>query len=181
MEVLGMAFRVAHLNKKTGTTYVYESVSFWDKEKKQSRNKQICIGKLDPETGELLPSKRRTPRSDQDSLTPPVVHSEPHTVTASIVGPSIILDSLAEQLGIVKLLRKAFPDSYASILSMVYYLVCQGGALCQCESWTRTHRHPSRESLSSQRISEILASITTNSKQTFLSSWIGKILDDEFL
>jgi hypothetical protein len=32
-----MAFRVTHLNKKTGTTYVYESVSFWDKGKKQSR------------------------------------------------------------------------------------------------------------------------------------------------
>jgi hypothetical protein len=33
-----MAFRVNHLNKKTGVTYVYEAVSVWDKEKKQSRN-----------------------------------------------------------------------------------------------------------------------------------------------
>ncbi|GAB6275525.1 MAG: hypothetical protein SAMD01599839_00650 [Rectinema sp.] len=28
-----MAFRINHLNKKTGVTYVYEEVSFWDKEK----------------------------------------------------------------------------------------------------------------------------------------------------
>ena len=129
-----MPFRVTHLNKKTGTTYVYESVSFWDKGKKQSRNKQICIGKLDPETGELLRSKRLAPRLSQGSGTPPAVDSKSPPVTTSIVGPSIILDAISEKLGIVKILRTAFPDSYASILSMAYYLVCQGGALSQYES-----------------------------------------------
>lgn len=38
-----MAFRVNHLNKKTGVTYVYETTSYWDKKRKQSRNKQVCI------------------------------------------------------------------------------------------------------------------------------------------
>ena len=40
-----MPFRVNHVNKRTGVTYVYESVSLWDKELKQSRNKQVCIGR----------------------------------------------------------------------------------------------------------------------------------------
>jgi hypothetical protein len=53
-----MPFRVNHVNKATGVTYVYESVSFWDKEKKQSRNKQVCVGKLDPTSGKFIPSKR---------------------------------------------------------------------------------------------------------------------------
>nr|WP_319219061.1 hypothetical protein [uncultured Trichococcus sp.] len=44
-------------NKKNGTTYVYESTNYWDKEKKQSRSKRVCIGKLD-EAGNLVPSKR---------------------------------------------------------------------------------------------------------------------------
>ncbi len=35
-----------HYNKKTGTTYVYEAISYWDKEKKRPANKQVCIGKL---------------------------------------------------------------------------------------------------------------------------------------
>ena len=55
-----MAYRVHHLNKKTGVTYVYESVSRWDKEKQQARSTQVCIGKLDKETGAFIPSKRRT-------------------------------------------------------------------------------------------------------------------------
>ena len=44
-------------NKKNGTTYVYESKNYWDKEKKQSRSTRICIGKLDG-TGNLIRSKR---------------------------------------------------------------------------------------------------------------------------
>ncbi len=56
-----MTYRVHQLNKKTGVTYVYEATSVWDKEKKQPRNKQVCIGKLDPKTGEFIPSKRLNP------------------------------------------------------------------------------------------------------------------------
>ncbi len=52
-----MPFRVNHVNKKTGVTYVYESESYWDKELKQSRNRQVCVGKLDPVSGDLVPSR----------------------------------------------------------------------------------------------------------------------------
>lgn len=38
-------------DKKLGITYVYESESYWDKEKKQPRNKRKLIGKINPETG----------------------------------------------------------------------------------------------------------------------------------
>ena len=48
------------MNKKTGVTYVYESTSFRNKETKQPRNKRVCIGKLDPVSGELIASKRLT-------------------------------------------------------------------------------------------------------------------------
>ena len=32
-------------------TYVYSVESYWDKEKKRPANKQVCLGKLDKETG----------------------------------------------------------------------------------------------------------------------------------
>ncbi len=47
-------------NKKSGITYVYESESYWDKEKKQPRNKRKLIGKIDPETGEIIPTRKHT-------------------------------------------------------------------------------------------------------------------------
>ena len=43
-------------DKRTGTTYVSESESYWDKEKKQPRSRRKLIGKLDEETGEIVPT-----------------------------------------------------------------------------------------------------------------------------
>lgn len=46
-------------DKRTGTTYVYESESYWDKEKKQPRNRRTLIGKIDETTGEIVPTDGR--------------------------------------------------------------------------------------------------------------------------
>lgn len=47
---------VKHTDKRSGVTYVYESESYWDKEKKQPRSKRTLIGKIDEETGEVIPT-----------------------------------------------------------------------------------------------------------------------------
>lgn len=49
-----MACIVYQTDKKTGVKYAYESVSYWDKEKKQPRSKRKYIGKVDPLTGEII-------------------------------------------------------------------------------------------------------------------------------
>lgn len=46
-------------NKARDVTYVYESVSYWDKDKKQPRSKRKLIGKIDPATGEVVPTGKR--------------------------------------------------------------------------------------------------------------------------
>ena len=47
---------VNQYDKRSGITYVYESKSYWDKEKKQPRSKRTLIGRLDPDTGEIIPT-----------------------------------------------------------------------------------------------------------------------------
>ena len=51
--------------KRSGKTYAYETTYTWDKEKKQSRSKRTLIGRLDEETGEIVPTdgrgKKRSP------------------------------------------------------------------------------------------------------------------------
>ena len=46
-------------NKARSVTYVYESHSYWDKELKQPRSDRKLIGKVDPETGETIPTGKR--------------------------------------------------------------------------------------------------------------------------
>jgi hypothetical protein len=123
-----MSFRLKHVNKRTGVTYVYESVSCWDKGKKQSRNKQVCVGKLDPVSGAFIPSKRLMP--EQAAARDPAV-----TASAEIVGPSIILDAITERLGLGSLLKTSFPNEYQQILAIAYYLTAQGGPLSHCGTW----------------------------------------------
>ena len=50
---------VYQTNKKTGITYAYESISYWDKKKQQSRAKRKCIGRVDPETQKIIPTRKR--------------------------------------------------------------------------------------------------------------------------
>lgn len=46
-------------DKRSGITYAYESQATWDKEKKQSRAVRKLIGRVDPETGEIIPTDGR--------------------------------------------------------------------------------------------------------------------------
>ncbi len=52
-----MSSIVYQTNKQTGITYAYESVSYWDKEKKQPRSKRQYLGRVDPETGDIIRKK----------------------------------------------------------------------------------------------------------------------------
>ena len=50
---------IKQLDKRSGITYVYESQSYWDKEKHMSRAKRTLIGRLDTDTGEIIPTDGR--------------------------------------------------------------------------------------------------------------------------
>ena len=50
---------IKHKDKRTGITYVYESESYWDKEKQQPRSRRTLIGKIDEATGEVVPTDGR--------------------------------------------------------------------------------------------------------------------------
>ena len=47
-------------NKARNVTYVYESVSYWDKELKQPRSHRKLIGRIDPTTGNIVPTGKRS-------------------------------------------------------------------------------------------------------------------------
>ena len=65
---------IKQFDKRSGITYVYDSKSYFDKEKKCSRAKRTLIGKLDPETGEIIPTDGRNKgaKSKPDSPAPEI-------------------------------------------------------------------------------------------------------------
>ena len=67
-----MAAIIHQKDRRSGITYAYESVSYWDKDKQQSRSKRTLIGRVDGKTGEILPTDGRG-RKKKDGYVP--VHS----------------------------------------------------------------------------------------------------------
>lgn len=65
---------IKQFDKRSGITYVYDSKSFYDKEKKCSRAKRTLIGKVDPDTGEIVPTDGRNKgaRSGQKDISPEI-------------------------------------------------------------------------------------------------------------
>lgn len=50
---------IKQFDKRFGITYVYDSKSFYAMEKKCSGAKRTLIGKLDPETDDIIPTDGR--------------------------------------------------------------------------------------------------------------------------
>lgn len=165
-----MAYRVYHKNKKTGVVYVCEATAVWDKTEKQARNKQVCIGKIDPKTGEFIPSKRLDPV--QAAIRYPKI-----TAKAEIIGPSLILNKITKEIKLDKTLKSCFPDIHQQILCLAYYLVLRGNPLSHCKNWSASYENPYGKELASQRISEILASIDTDKQSRFFRKW-NEIMDE---
>ncbi|MDO9534054.1 MAG: transposase, partial [Bacillota bacterium] len=83
-------------NKKNGVTYVYESSGYWDKDKQQARNTRKCVGKLDPVTGELIPSKRLEDETMLPGKPGPVPSMKCQRL---FYGTTYLFDAIGEKLG----------------------------------------------------------------------------------
>ena len=46
-------------NRKTKTTYAYETTYEWDSSQQKRVQRKHCIGQFDPETGEIIPNGKR--------------------------------------------------------------------------------------------------------------------------
>jgi len=175
-----MATIVYQKDKRSGITYAYESISYWDKEKKQSRAKRKLIGRVN-DKGEIIPTdgrgKRRKQKRDSNqdkNLSTPFANRK-------FYGATYLLDEIAKKLGLIDDLKKCFMDSYKQILSIAYYLILQDcSPLYRFEKWSLLHKHPFDKDISSQESSKLFASITEDVKFRFLKEWVKHKDKDEF-
>ena len=176
-----MATIVYQTNKKTGVTYAYESTSYWDKEKQQSRAKRTCIGRLDPVTKQIVPNRpRKKPVvAEGRAKRGPVPIT---TAARSFYGATYFFDWIGSVTGVTDDLRTCFPDTWRQILSIVYYLILEDrNPLSRFPRWAATHWHPHGSPISSQRSSELFASITEAERQRFFELQGQRRVEKEYL
>jgi transposase len=174
-----MAAIIHQTDKRSGITYAYESISYWDKEKKQSRAKRTLIGRVDKETGEIVPTDGRNRRNNVSGKKrgPSPVQE----VSRQFYGATYLFDAIGKKLGITADLKHCFGDRYKQILSIAYYLILEEqGALFRFEKWGILHKHPYGKNIASQRSSDLFASITEAQKQQFFALQGKRKVDKEF-
>lgn len=108
---------IKHKDKRTGVTYVYESESYWDKEKKQPRSKRTLIGKVNEETGEIIPTgKVGRKKTGSEEASPSAVNP--------ISGQMELLEKKDEIIKELKAENAALRKEKAEILKTLQ-LLCQ--------------------------------------------------------
>lgn len=161
---------IKQLDKRSGITYVYESTSYWDKEKKQPRSKRTLIGRLDSDTGKVVPTDGRGKHRNQKNLEIPAGRGPvPVTQTERLFfGATYLFDQIGEVTGITDDLKACFPQMYKQILSIAYYLILEDhNPLFRFKKWAMLHKHPYGKDIPSQRSTELFQSITEEAKMQF--------------
>lgn len=89
-----MACIVYQTDKRTGIKYAYESVSYWDPEKKQPRSKRKYLGRVDPETNEIITGRKKKNVRTGESSAFSVASDAP--TSAETISPDLIKEKDAE-------------------------------------------------------------------------------------
>ena len=71
---------VYQTDKRSGITYAYENQSFWDSELRRSRSKRKLIGRVDKETGEIIPTDGRCKKLSPDYIPKEGEYTMPKTM-----------------------------------------------------------------------------------------------------
>ena len=169
-----MASIVHQTDKRSGLTYAYRSVSRWDKVKKQSRATRTLIGRVHPETKEIIPTDGRN-RSKK------APKNKDKNTSRLFYGATYLFDVIGEKIGITHDLKQCFPQTYQQILSIVYYLILEDKSpLYRFEKWQSLHKHPYGQNIALQRSSELFSSITEEAKHDFFRLQGKRRLEKEY-
>lgn len=169
-------------NKQTGIKYAYKNEAYWDKDKKQSRARRILLGKVDTDTGEIIPTrsytKKETSKTVQSIKPGPLPIKE---VKRRFYGATYLFDQIGKITGITADLKHCFPDSYRQILSIAYYLILEeNNALNRFSHWQKLHIHPHQEDIPSQRSSELFQSIEEEGRMMFFQKQGKRRIEKEY-
>ena len=158
---------LAYHRKPDGTTYVYRQESFWDKEKKAPRNRQVCVGKLDKD-GEIIYNKRFREPEARDALEKGEVIAE-----SVLLGQSLLLEKATEATGLGRVLRASFDAKSAATLLSLAWAVCAGRSQMYLASvWIEQSKCPAHaDAPTSQDISRLLGSVGQSEVEHFLKKW----------
>ena len=85
-------------NRRTKTTYAYETTYEWDPSQQKRVQRKHCIGQFDPETGEIIPNGKRGRPNGSTSA----IRDEQLTQQKEVVNQAKGISELNSRLGLIE-------------------------------------------------------------------------------
>jgi transposase len=141
--------------KIKGKIYLYRVESYWDKEKKQARQKRTYIGRKDK------------PQASQ-------IKALLSNLTTKNYGNIRLFESIVEATGLGRVLQSCFASDYKEILALSYYEIMEASPGYLFHYWLQEQDLNDVKQLHSSDISKLHESIGLNQKgrMSFTHKWI---------
>lgn len=139
-----------------GNIYLYEVTSYWDKEKKQSRQKRKYLGR------EKAGKKKKIEKNSK------IIYQK-H-------GDVFLLKQISKKTGLDNILKNAFPKHSNDILSLAFFSICDNSPFYMYPPWLDEHYIEKVRNLYSSDISGLCKLIGEREKSiyNFFEQWISK-------
>ena len=167
--------------------YIYECSSYRN-DNGEPRNKRVMIGKVNLKTGQKIYNDEYIERMANCGM-PVDLGDDIKLFTISDVKKAIVRDfglfyflqNVSEKIGLLAILREAMPSFWNDVFGLACYLLASGEALMYCGDWVSRTECQGVGSLSSQRVSDLLAAIDESTRNRFYQLWCAYRQEREYL
>ena len=150
--------------KIKGRIYLYKVYSYWDKDKKQSRQKRVYIGPKH--------AKKSTYIKQIDS-----------GITHKGYGNIFLLNHLVKKIDLHSILEECFPDDATQLIAMAMYEIINDTPLYLFPYWVEEHYLPKVKKMDSSALSKFcnLIGRSQDKRINFQKKWINHLQPVEAL
>lgn len=154
--------------------YIQYVLRAYRNEKGQPTSKRVSIGKLDTESGLMIPNQRY-----YEIFKKPAAQEAPSLVRS--YGSYCAFSGVAKSLGLEKLVRNVFAERADDLMTIAHYMLCEGNVMYYLSDWQEEHVSYSRKSLSGAELSRLFSSITETERLQFFNGWMKTKRSGEYL
>ncbi len=159
--------------KVSGKTYVYYATAVYRNEKGQPTSDRVSIGRLDEESGQLIPNRNYY----EVYLKTPV----PSRTGIHAYGVNHTVEKLAQKTGLEKLLKRYFPENWREILTVAQYMLSEGNVMYYLEDYTEGHKTPLGAVMTGAGSSKLFAAIREEDILLFFREWMKQKAKQEYV
>jgi hypothetical protein len=178
--------KISRRTKENGSVYIYHVISSFRDKNKKPRCNEILIGKEGESRNFLIPNSNYFKVYGQNYNDIIIKNNKEFGFSTSFnseieFGHIYIFKSIAEQIGINKILKSVFPDLWREILIIAIYMVTDSTTMSGINDWIDEFSPHLVNRMTDQMCSCIFSQIKFSNKMEFFTQWIAKNPETEYI